>query len=88
MAAPTACRGGLQPGGDVEFAVSVDDHVNNCFKVRNLQATMLTRSGAKYVSTCARAVYCSDAGWLYAEGHCGQLGRQVPVGTVRLARER
>ncbi len=88
QAAREMVRAGLQPGGDVELAVSVDDHVNNCFKVRNLQATVLTRPGAKYVSTCSREVYCSDAGWLYAEGHCGRLGEQVPAGTVRLVREK
>jgi hypothetical protein len=79
---------GLQAGGDLELAVSVDNHVGNCFKVRNLQVSLLGRAGGKYLSTTARDVTCSDAGWLYAEGKCVRLGEPVPLGAVTLIRER
>jgi hypothetical protein len=79
---------GMRGNGDIELAVSVGNGVKNCFKIRNLQVSVLARSGEEYLSTCARAVHCSDAGWLYAEGQCVRLGEPVPLGTVTLIRER
>lgn len=78
---------GLQANGDLQLAVSVENRVGNCFKVRNVQASLLGRSGGKYLSTCARDVVCSDGGWLYAEGKCVRLGEAVPAGTVTLIRQ-
>lgn len=78
---------GLQANGDLQLAVSVENRVGNCFKVRNVQASLLGRAGGKHLSTCARGVVCSDVGWLYAEGKCVRLGEAVPVGTVALIRE-
>jgi hypothetical protein len=87
-AARQAFAAGLQTNGDLELAATVDNRVCNCFKVRNLEVTVLGRSGGQYVSPRARDVYCSDAGWLYTEGKCAPMGGPVPVGTVRLLRER
>jgi len=80
-------QAGLRGNRDIEFAVVVGNAVKNCFKVRNLQVTMATASGAGYISTTDHGIFCSDPGWLYAEGECVRLGQPVPVGTTRLLRQ-
>ena len=48
---------------------------------------MATASGAGYISTTDHGIFCSDPGWLYAEGECVRPGQPVPVGTTRLLRQ-
>lgn len=80
-------QAGLQDNGDIVLAVVVGNAVKNCFKVRKLQVTVSTASGAGHLSTTDHGIYCSDPGWLYAEGQCVRLGQPVPVGTARLLRQ-
>jgi len=80
-------KAGLGDDGHIELAVAVGNEVKNCFKVRNVQATVATRLGAKVLSSQAPGVYCSDPGWLYSEGECVRLGTPVRVGPLRLTRE-
>lgn len=78
---------GLQKDGGIELRPRVQNRVKNCFKVRNVQATIRVRSGEKFLSSWTRAVHCSDAGWLYSEGECVHMTQPVPLGCVRFIRE-
>ncbi|MCE5240237.1 hypothetical protein LLH23_17375 [bacterium] len=85
-AARAMLQAGLRDNGDLELKVTVGNSVKNCFKLRNLQATIET-AGGRILSTTSRQVYCSDPGWLYTEGECVRMGTPVPAGTVRFIRE-
>ena len=81
-------RKGVAKTGDIELRPTVANTVRNCFKVRNVQAAIQTRSGETFVSTWTRTVRCTGAGWLYSEGDCVHFGHPVPLGPLRFLRKR
>ena len=78
---------GLRPNGDIELKPVVNNKVKNCFKVRNVQATIHTKSGEQFKTARVSNVNCSDDSWLYSEGACVRNGRPVPLGTLRFIRK-
>ncbi len=79
---------GLHPNGDIELKPVVNNKVKNCFKVRNVQAAIRTKSGEQFKTTRVSNVNCSDGSWLYSEGTCVRNGRPLPLGTLRFTRKR
>jgi|APSaa5957512622_1039677.scaffolds.fasta_scaffold00521_4 hypothetical protein len=77
---------GVLDNGEIVLKAEGGNTVRNCFKTRNMQASIRVRSGAQYRSTWARAVQCSAGNWLYAEGNSVGLGQPVPLGTLRFIR--
>jgi hypothetical protein len=83
-AARQSLAAGRQPTGNYLLRVTVGNDVRNCFKVRNVRATVRLTSGEAISSTWSREVRCSDPGWLYTEGRSVPLGQPVPVGELVL----
>jgi hypothetical protein len=81
-------RRGLKPDGTLHLLVVIDNNVCNCFKVRNVQATLRTRSRETFVSTWSRRVHSSDAAWLYAEGECVPNGKPLPLEALSFLKRR
>ena len=78
---------GRQKDGSLVLHPSAANTVKNCFKIRNVQAAIRTRTGETFLSTWTREVQCTGASWLYSEGACVRFGQPVPLGALRFLRK-
>ncbi len=69
-------RQALQRMG-LQNTVVIRNPGRDCYKLRRLRLEVELADGRKVASATAIGPFCSDRRWLYAEGHCVELGQDL-----------